>query len=226
MVRVDIDPAGKVYNVQSDLIPDSVLVQGQGAELAASGIAKEEAIAKALTATGSTGDSPHTIHSTEQVAYPVDGQPTPAWKVVVVGDAAGEWKVYVGRERGSGGGEPVEGSARPHLRPHPVATLNDTTLEDSSTLEPAYTEVELVGLDGSGNLDAIRQYGEHPARIKRDDGQFLFRRADQPFKEVMVYFHIDRVQRYLQQLGFMNVLNGPVRVNVVGRSTTTPTTAR
>ena len=48
------------------------------AELAASGIAKEEAIAKALTATGSTGDSPHTIHSTEQVAYPVDGQPTPA----------------------------------------------------------------------------------------------------------------------------------------------------
>jgi Fungalysin metallopeptidase (M36) len=34
----------------------------------------------------------------------------------------------------------------------------------------------------------------------------------------MVYFHIDRVQRYLQQLGFTNVLNGPIKVNVVGRA--------
>ncbi len=51
-----------------------------------------------------------------------------------------------------------------------------------------------------------------PARVKRDDGEFLFRRADRPFKEVMVYFHIDRVQRYIQQLGFTNVLNGPIKV--------------
>jgi len=52
-VRVDVDPAGKVYNVQSDLIPESVLSKAKApTELAGSGIAKEEAIAKALTATG------------------------------------------------------------------------------------------------------------------------------------------------------------------------------
>ena len=70
-------------------------------------------------------------------------------------------------------------------------------------LDPAYSEVELVGLDGSGNLDGpFVSTANTPARVKRDDGEFLFKRADQPFKEVMVYFHIDRVQRYLQQLGF------------------------
>jgi hypothetical protein len=223
-VRVDIDPAGKVYNVQSDLIPDSVLGKAKApAELAGSGISQEEAIAKALTATGSTSDSPHAIHSTEQVAYPVDGQPTPAWKVVVLGDKPlGEWKVYVDAAGGAVlGVVSLLKEARGRIfDPHPVATLNDTTLEDTSTiLEPAYTEVELVGLDGSGNLDGpFVSTVNTPARIKRDDGQFLFRRADQPFKEVMVYFHIDRVQRYLQQLGFTNVLNGPVKVNVVGRA--------
>jgi len=173
-VRVDIDPAGKVYNVQSDLIPASVLGKAKApAELAGSGIAKEEAIAKALTATGSTSDSPHAIHSTEQVAYPVDGQPTPAWKVVVVGDKPlGEWKVYVDAASGAVLGVVSllkEGRGR-IFDPHPVATLNDTTLEDTSTiLEPAYTEVELVGLDGSGNLDGpFVSTVNTPARIKRD----------------------------------------------------------
>ena len=32
----------------------------------------------------------------------------------------------------------------------------------------------------------------------------------------MVYFHIDRVQRHIQQLGFANVLNGSIKVNVDG----------
>ena len=72
------------------------------ASSAAAVAARVAAIAKALTATGSTSDAPHTIHSTEQVAYPVDGLPTPAWKVVVVGDKPlGEWKVYVDAASGA-----------------------------------------------------------------------------------------------------------------------------
>jgi Zn-dependent metalloprotease len=86
-VRVDVDQAGKIFNVQSDLIPESVLSKAKApATLAGSGITDEQAIAKALAATGSTSETPHTIHGTEQVAYPVDGQPAPAWKVVVIGD--------------------------------------------------------------------------------------------------------------------------------------------
>ena len=149
-VRVDVDPAGKVYNVQSDLIPESVLSKAKApAQLAGSGIAEAEAIARALTATGSTGDTPHTIHSTEQVAYPVDGRPVPAWKVVVVGERPlGEWKVYVDAASGAVlGVVSLLKEARGRIfDPHPVATLNDTTLEDTSAnLDPAYSEVELVG---------------------------------------------------------------------------------
>ena len=33
----------------------------------------------------------------------------------------------------------------------------------------------------------------------------------------MVYYHIDRVQRYIQGLGFNNVLNHPIEVNIDGR---------
>jgi fungalysin metallopeptidase (M36)/peptidase YpeB-like protein len=223
-VRVDVDPAGKIFNVQSDLIPESVLSKAKApATLAGSGITDEEAIAKALAATGSTSETPHTIHSTEQVAYPVDGQPAPAWKVVVIGDQPlGEWKVYVDAASGAVLGV-VSLLKEAHGRifdPHPVATLNDTTLEDTSAiLDPAYTEVELVGLDGSGHLDGLFvSTANTPARVQRNDGEFLFKRADRPFKEVMVYFHIDRVQRYLQELGFTNVLNGPIKVNIVGRT--------
>ena len=36
----------------------------------------------------------------------------------------------------------------------------------------------------------------------------------------MVYYHIDRVQRYIQGLGFNNVLNHPIEVNIDGRVTT------
>ena len=34
----------------------------------------------------------------------------------------------------------------------------------------------------------------------------------------MVYYHIDRVQRYIQGLGFNNVLNHPIEVNIDGRA--------
>src|SRR5215208_1242565 len=96
-VRVDVDPTGKVFNVQNDLIPEPVLSRAKApAALGGTVISDREAIAKALTATGSSSDTPHTVHSTEQVAYPVDGEPRPAWKVVVVGEKPlGEWKVYV-----------------------------------------------------------------------------------------------------------------------------------
>jgi Zn-dependent metalloprotease len=33
----------------------------------------------------------------------------------------------------------------------------------------------------------------------------------------MVYFHIDRIQRHLQELGFNNVLNHPIPVNIDGQ---------
>ncbi len=53
---------------------------------------------------------------------------------------------------------------------------------------------------------------------ERSNHQFILSRNDRGFKEVMVYYHIDRIQRYLQQIGFNNVLNHQITVNIDGRT--------
>jgi Zn-dependent metalloprotease len=223
-VRVDIDPSGKVFNLQSDLLPNKVLAKAEApAATTVTSITADQAKAKALDVTGSTRTTPHTIHSTEEVTYPIDGQPTPAWKVVVVGTKPpGEWKVYVDAVSGEVlSTVSLLKEARGRVfDPNPVVVLNNTTLEDSSPIpDAAYTEVDLPGVDVSGHLDGpFVSTVNTPDRIQRADGKFLFKRADQAFKEVMVYFHIDRVQRYIQELGFTNVLNKPIRVNIKGRT--------
>ncbi|HHG85010.1 MAG TPA: hypothetical protein ENJ82_09730 [Bacteroidetes bacterium] len=45
------------------------------------------------------------------------------------------------------------------------------------------------------------------------DGNFIFTRADQGFEDAMCYYHIDTYQRYIQSLGFMNLMNAPLTVD-------------
>lgn len=221
--RVDVDPAGRVFNVQTDLFPDSMLggKRAATAEEPSPVITEAEALERAQAATGASPEAPHEVHSTEQVTLPVDGQPRPAWKVVLVAtQQPGEWKVYVDASTGEVL-RVVKLLKSAHGRvfdPHPVATLNDTTLEDDSAIpDAAYTVVELIDLDGSGHLDGpFVSTVNTQNRIKRSDGRYLFSRADRPFKEVMVYFHIDRVQRYIQSLGFDNVMNRQIAVDIAG----------
>jgi hypothetical protein len=136
--------------------------------------------------------------------------------------AARRWKVYVDAADGHildtiSLLKEQDGRGR-IFDPNPVVTLNDTSLEDSSAIaDAAYTEVTLRDLDGSGHLDGPFVSTRTTAnRVKRTGLDFRFKRPDRAFKEVMVYFHIDRVQRYIQDLGFTNVLNKPIAVNVDG----------
>jgi hypothetical protein len=103
--------------------------------------------------------------------------------------------------------------------PNPVAVLNDTSLKDKSPIPMnAYTNVDLRDLKTSGFLDGpFVSTKNTPNRIKRANRRFLFTRADRAFKEVMVYFHIDRVQRYIQELGFTNALNHAISVHIDGQ---------
>jgi hypothetical protein len=48
------------------------------------------------------------------------------------------------------------------------------------------------------------------------DGNFQFTRSQQGFEDVMVYHHIDSFQRYVQGLGFNNLLNAPVPADAHG----------
>jgi len=45
------------------------------------------------------------------------------------------------------------------------------------------------------------------------DGIFPYYRCDDEFEEVMCYYHIDRSQRYIQSIGFLNACNRPVKVD-------------
>jgi hypothetical protein len=48
------------------------------------------------------------------------------------------------------------------------------------------------------------------------DGDFLFTRSEQGFEDVMCYYHVDAYQRYIQSLGFMNIMNGQLTVDPHG----------
>jgi hypothetical protein len=104
--------------------------------------------------------------------------------------------------------------------PNPVVTLNDTKLQDSKPVpDAAYEQVQLPGLSTSGMLDGpYVSTSKTKKRVKSTNGAFLFKRNQDGFKEVMVYFHIDRLQRYIQSLGFKNVNRRPIPVNIAGQT--------
>jgi hypothetical protein len=227
-VRVDLDPEGRVYNVQSDLIPLEAVADARDTppmtvrEKKTSPRTDPKAVRKAL---GKRAGKRIEILSREEVAYPKDGVPVAATKLVVrTHDPEGEWKVYLDDATA----QPLDVlSLRREDRagkalvfdPHPVAALDDTTLTDRSDIPArAYAEVRLEGLDGTGRLDgkyATTKLTRERARSAEHD--FRFRRGERGFAEAMAYFHVDRVQRRLQDLGIVDVLARPLEIDVAAQ---------
>ncbi len=126
--------------------------------------------------------------------------------------------------------------------PNPIVTLKDPTLRDplardsgnaktsaeancdKAAVPPAaYLPVELLGLSSSGMLDGefATTGGNGPQDVPpdsraRSNSDFFYERCDSRFNEVNVYYTIDSVQRYIQQLGFRNVNNRSVPINANG----------
>lgn len=113
--------------------------------------------------------------------------------------------------------------------PNPVAQLQDQTLTDQKdadypALQPAYVDVTLTDLDGSGYLR-----GEW-ANVRSSTGDlafsptntFLYNRTDDRFEQVMGYYWVTEAQRYIQSLGFgitrrpINKESQDVRINQWG----------
>lgn len=238
-VRVDLDKDGRVFNIQNDLVPDTFIEKTKKAEAALAAkaapkqLSADEAKQHALEAAAPPDDAQSKVLVCELVYYPHNGVPTLAWKTVVkvgASKSAGkagrpaEWKIYLDASTGailekrnllrfiSGKGRVFD--------PNPVVTLNNTKLEDTSQIpDGAYTEVELRDLKGTGFIEGpFVNTSTTPNRVKRANQDFRFKREDRAFKEVMVYFHIDRVQRYIQDLGFANVLNRSIAVSIDGES--------
>jgi hypothetical protein len=229
-VRVDLDPQGRVYGVQSDLLPVTdarpARPDAAGAALRARKTSPRAEPAAVRRALGRRAGKRLEVLSREAVAYPVRGVPVPATKLVVrTHDPEGEWKVYLDDATGKAidvqslRRDERAGKARV-FDPHPVASLDDTTLTDRSALpDRAYAEVRLEGLDGTGRLDgkyATTRLTRERARSAEHD--FRFRRGERGFAEAMAYFHVDRVQRRLQALGIVDVLARPLAIDVAAQA--------
>jgi hypothetical protein len=93
--------------------------------------------------------------------------------------------------------------------PNPVASLQDQTLTDQkdadyAALQPAYKNVTLTHLDGSGYLrgqyaNVVSETGD-PAYSPTN--AFEYGRSDDRFEQVMAYYWVTEAQKYIQSLGF------------------------
>jgi zinc metalloprotease ZmpB len=97
--------------------------------------------------------------------------------------------------------------------PNPVAQLQDQTLTDQNdadyaALQPAYQDVSLTNLDGSGYLrgDWATIVSETGDPAYSANNTFLYNRHDDRFEQVMAYYWITEAQKYIQSLGFGTTL--------------------
>jgi hypothetical protein len=113
--------------------------------------------------------------------------------------------------------------------PNPVAELQNQTLTDQKDadyplLAPAYHDVRLTNLDGSGFLvgDWAQVVSETGDRAYSPSNEFRYRRDDDRFEQVMAYYWITEAQKYIQSLGFgsarrpVNMASQRVRINQWG----------
>ena len=113
--------------------------------------------------------------------------------------------------------------------PNPVAELQNQNLTDQkdadyAALQPAYHDVQLTNLDGSGFLR-----GDW-ANVRSSTGDlafsptntFRYNRHDDRFEQVMAYYWVTEAQKYIQSLGFGSTLrpvnkeSQDVRINQIG----------
>ena len=127
-----------------------------------------------------------------------------------------------------GGPGTSTGTGRVFL-PNPVADLQDQSLTDQkdadyAALQPAYHNVTLTNLDGSGYLQGdwanVRNETGDPAFSS--ENTFVYNRHDDRFEQVMAYYWVTEAQKYIQSLGFgstrrpVNMESQDIRINQIG----------
>jgi hypothetical protein len=123
--------------------------------------------------------------------------------------------------------------------PNPVAQLQDQTLTDQKdadypALQPAYRDVTLTNLDGSGYLvgDWAQVVSETGRRAYSPTNTFSYNRSQDQFEQVMAYYWITEAQRYIQSLGFgsalrpVNMKSQRVKINQYGVDNSFATTSQ
>ena len=172
----------------------------------------------------------------EDVEFAVDGHPVRAFKVVISASRPFGYKEFIvdaqsGRilqtkDRDQYAG--VTGTGQVFI-PNPVASLNNNaithTTVPNTNPNPYYT-VQLpdlndpaagpYGLSGPfASVQDIESPSNTPVSVTGSPN-FVFQSSSDNFGDTMVYYHLDRIQRYIQELGFIDVNNRSVSVDSRG----------
>jgi Zn-dependent metalloprotease len=228
-VAIHINNASRIFMVMNDTVPAPTLEKKIGKRKAADFLPEKEidaVIAKKIKGYGTLS----TDIQKENMVYAMKGTFRPVCKVKFGTEKpAGSWILFIDRLTGHVIDErsvlhKAAGRGKVFV-PNPVVALDRDDLldlkdSDQSVFSAAYRTVELKELDGSGFLKGpYVDLTKTKNAAKSANLEFLYSRYDDHFEEVMAYYHIDTVQRYIQTLGFTGtkgVLNRPIRVNSRG----------
>ena len=222
-VGVHFDRQGRIFQVNNDVQP--LIEVGPLNYL----LSARSAVVHAENATGLTIDPRFRSTATKGV-FAVNGVPKAAFRVTVrtilpthsyemmVDAATGEvlrQRDLIQRVNGTGS----------VFDPNPVATSGTANLVYDNT-QPAVAAitaqqqtVTLQGLDGSGFLTGTFADTSSSTSISRANSgalTFNFSYLSPNFDETMGYYHVDLTQRYIQSLGFTNINNRQVRMDIDG----------
>jgi Zn-dependent metalloprotease len=227
-VAIHINNQNRIFMVKNDTVPVPQLqerIPKSKAGLLPS--SKVEAILKKKIKEYGVLD---TAVKKESMIYPLKGQLKRVWKVKFgTKEPAASWILFVDQATGHIIEErnvlwKAEGKGQVFI-PNPVVALDRDDLfdqkdKDQEVFKGAYRKVSLKDLDQGGRLKGpyVDTTGT-PNCARSADFRFLHCREDDRFEEVMAYYHLDAVQRYIQSLGFKDskgILNRPIKVNAHG----------
>ncbi|AWC44619.1 M36 family metallopeptidase [Bacillus cytotoxicus] len=222
-ITVTINRAGQSVLVVSDYQPV------QRVKEIKKKMSEQEAEQKSKSyVSGAENESNLWAPTTKEFGYIIEeGVAIPVYKVVVHSNKPfGAWETLI--DAGSGKllkkvdiNRKVEGTGKVFL-PNPVVSngsltgLKDNNDKDSVELNNQLKTVILKGLDGTGFLIGDYVTISSKAKTKSTNFQFNYTRSHDSFEDVMAYYHIDTLQRYIQGLGFQNINNRSIKVNVNG----------
>lgn len=202
-LAVHLDAAGQVQVVHNRTRPDLVVPAGVPA------ISAFDAVQRARAAI--------------QFGAPRANSPAPELVVLPMSDDEGRlvWRVQIAAAQPQGDWEVLLDAADGQV----IKRFNRLALASGQILDPDPPQparagtlplrtLPLLGLDDSGWLrgdyvDVTQPVGYRPASAFSASGDFLYQPNDARFKEVMVYYHIDAAQRYIQSLGYSSSNNPP-----------------
>jgi len=228
-VAVHIDKKNRIFMVKNDTVPMERIEEAFPRRIPADTL--DEAVETVIADTIREYGELDSDLFREEMIYAKQGHIRAVWKVKFSTKypRKGSWILFFDRNTGSLLEErdmlwKVHGKGKV-FKPNPVVTLNrDDLLDYADTndviLSKAYKTVVLKDLDQSGFLagpyvDTVNTEN----RASSPCFDFKCTRDDDRFEEVMAYYHIDSVQRYIQSLGFRNgtsILAHPVKVNAHG----------